>query len=206
MELITNPDSFLRKRLEKRFGEALAIPIVAATISSVASYMIAPTVLENLRKQFLAMGLSGDQIELILSMTYYGMLISPFIATIVSWLIISAVLYLLSALFGGKGSLRNLAKLVAYSYIPVIILSPVSIYLSYETAQQLLYGFKSSLIPNTILGITTALWQSVYWVFAVKNARNLELRKSAIVAGVVFIAYLLLTTYSLILSFPSGIP
>lgn len=206
MELITNPDSFLRKRLEKRFGEALAILIVAATISSVASYMIAPTVLENLRKQFLAMGLSGDQIELILSMTYYGMLISPFIATIVSWLIISAVLYLLSALFGGKGSLRNLAKLVAYSYIPVIILSPVSIYLSYETAQQLLYGFKSSLIPNTILAITTALWQSVYWVFAVKNARNLELRKSAIVAGVVFIAYLLLTTYSLILSFPSGIP
>ncbi|MBO8179838.1 MAG: YIP1 family protein [Archaeoglobus sp.] len=207
MEVITNPDSFLRKRLDKGFGEALAIVIVAAVISSLASYVVAPVVLENVRERISEVGtLTEEQIEAMLNMTYYGMLISPFITTLVLWLIISVVLHILSALFGGEGSFGNLAKLVAYSYIPVIILSPISIYLSYETTQQVLYGLKSSLLPNTILGIATTLWQAVYWTFAVKNARNLDLRNSAIAAGIVFIAYILLTMSSLIFSFLSGTP
>ncbi|WP_456329200.1 Yip1 family protein [Archaeoglobus sp.] len=207
MEVITNPDSFLRKRLEKGFGEALAIVIVAAVISSLASYIVAPMVLENVRERISEVGtLTNEQIEAMLNMTYYGMLISPFVATLVFWLIISVVLHILSALFGGEGSFGNLAKLVAYSYIPVIILSPISIYLSYETTEQVLYGLKSSLLPNTILGIATTLWQAVYWTFAVKNARNLDLRNSAIVSGIVFIAYILLTMSSLIFSSLSKTP
>jgi len=163
MEVITNPDSFLRKRLEKRFGEALAIVTIAAIISSLTSYIIAPIVLESIRERILEIGsLTEEQIEVMLNMTYYGMLISPFITTLVFWLIISVVLHILSALFGGEGSFGNLAKLVAYSYIPVIILCPISIYLSYETAQQVFYGLKSSLLPNAILGIATTLWQAVY--------------------------------------------
>ena len=207
MEVITNPDSFLRKRLEKRFWEAFTVVIVAAVISSLASYVVAPIILENIRERISEVGTpTEEQIEAMLNMTYFGMLVSPFIATLVFWLIISAILYVLSALFGGKGSLSNLTKLVAYSYIPVIILSPISIYLSYETTQQMFYGLKSSLLPNTILGIATTLWQAVYWTFAVKNARNLDLRNSAIVAGIVFIAYLLLTMSSLIFSSLSRIP
>lgn len=205
MEVITNPDSFLRKRLEKRFWEAFTVVIVAAVISSLASYVVAPIILENMRERISEVGgLTEEQIEAMLNMTYFGMLLSPFIATLVFWLIISAILYVLSALFGGEGSFGNLTKLVAYSYIPVIILSPISIYLSYETAQQIFYGLKSSLLPNAILGIATTLWQAVYWTFAVKNARNLDLRNSAIVAGIVFIAYILLTMSSLVFSSLSG--
>ena len=205
MEVITNPDSFLRKRLEKRFWEAFTVVIVAAVISSLASYVVAPIILENMRERISEVGgLTEEQIEAMLNMTYFGMLLSPFIATLVFWLIISAILYVLSALFGGEGSFGNLTKLVAYSYIPVIILSPISIYLSYETAQQIFYGLKSSLLPNAILRIATTLWQAVYWTFAVKNARNLDLRNSAIVAGIVFIAYILLTMSSLVFSSLSG--
>lgn len=207
MEVITNPDSFLKKRLEKGIGEALAVVVAAALISSLASYIVAPMMLESVRERISEVGsLTEEQIEATLQMTYYMMLISPFIATLVIWLVISVVLHILSALFGGEGNFGNLAKLVAYSHIPVIILSPISIYLSYETTQQVLYGIKSSLLPNAILGVATTLWQAVYWTFAVKNARNLSLKNAAIVAGIVFIGYFLLTASSLIFSSLSRTP
>ncbi|AIG97669.1 MULTISPECIES: YIP1 family protein [Archaeoglobus] len=207
MEVITNPDSFLRKRLERGFGEALAVVVIAALLSSLASYIVAPMVLEAVREQIAEVGtLTEEQIKAMLQITYYGMLITPFFTTLIFWILISGILHILSAVFGGEGSFSNLAKLVAYSYIPVIILSPISIYLSYETSQQMLYGIKSSLLPNTILGVATALWQAVYWTFAVKNARNLNLKYSAIVAGIVFTGYFLLTASSLIFSSLSETP
>lgn len=197
MEFISNPDSFLRKRLEEGFAIPILLVLVAGIISSLTVYIAAPGILELTRQQITGIGLTEEQVEAILQMTYYGMLISPFVATFVVWIAISAILYVLSALFGGEGSFSSLTKLVAYSHIPVIILSPVSIYISYENVPYIAAGMKGHLLSSLVLNVSVFAWQAIYWIFALKNARNLSLKNSAIAVAIavaiVFIAYLLLS-------------
>ncbi|WP_290595616.1 MULTISPECIES: Yip1 family protein [unclassified Archaeoglobus] len=206
MDFLTNPDRFLLSQRDRSFLIPIVLVTVAALLSSIAAYVVAPSTLEFVKRQILESGapIEESQLDIILQVTFYSMVITPFIATFVIWLIISLILYAISGIFGGSGKFSTLAKLVAYSHIPPIILSPISIYLAYESTKYVLYGMKSYLIPSTTIQIAIVAWQAVYWTYAVKNARNLELRKSAITALVVFIAYLLLTASSLIFSFLSG--
>lgn len=205
MDFLTNPDRFLLSQKERGFLIPIALVIAAALLSSITAYVVAPSTLELIKQRVLESGASVEesQLDIILQMTFYSMVITPFIATFVIWLIISLILYIISGVFGGSGEFSTLAKLVAYSHIPPIILSPVSMYLAYESTKYVLYGMKSYMIPPTIIQIAIVAWQAVYWTYAVKNARNLELKKSAITALVVFIAYMLLTASSLIFSFLS---
>ncbi len=206
MDFLTNPDRFLLSQKDRSFLIPVTLVIAAALLSSITAYVVAPSTLEFIKQQVLESGASVEesQLDIILQMTFYSMVITPFIATFVIWLIISLILYIISGVFGGSGEFSTLAKLVAYSHIPSIILSPVSMYLAYESTKYVLYGMKSYMIPPTIIQIAIVAWQAVYWTYAVKNARNLELKKSAITALVVFIAYMLLTASSLIFSFLSG--
>lgn len=206
MDFLTNPDRFLEGQKEKGMIVPVIIVLVAAFLSSLTVYITAPAILESIRMKVLESGatISESQLEVMLKMFYYSMIATPFIATFVIWIVLALILYLISGLFGGRGNFSTLAKLVAYSYIPVILLSPASIYVAYESTKYMLHGIKSYMIPSLTLQIAIAAWQTLYWTYAVKNARNLNLRNSAITALIVFIAYLLLTASSLIFSSLSG--
>lgn len=205
MDFITNPDGFLGRKVNASFKLPLLIVLLAAAISSLSAYLLAPAIVENLREKLSEFpALTKKEVEAIVTFTYYSTIIAPIISTFVSWFVLSAILYVISAVFGGKGRFSDLAKLVAYSYIPVIILSPVSLYISIESLPHILHGSKS--YSNAIFGVAVTAWQSVYWTFAVKNARGLDLKKSAASAAIVFILSLLLTSLSLIFSSPSVTP
>jgi len=206
MDFLTNPDKFMERQKDESFLLPIILVAVAATISSLTAYVAAPHTLEFIKQQVMSSGaaITESQMEAMLRMVFYSMVITPFIATFIIWLIASLILHVISGIFGGSGNFSTLAKLVAYSHIPPIILSPVTVYLAYESSKYIIYGMKSYLVPSTTLQIAIVAWQTVYWTYAVKNARNLDLRKSAITALIVFIAYLLLTASSLIFSFLSG--
>ncbi len=202
MDFLTNPDRFLERQKDRGLLVPLAVITVAAVISSLSAYMTLPYLTQFIKSQLSEnVAISQQQLDVILSMTYYGTIISPFIATFVGWLILSLILYVVSSILGGSGNFSTLAKLVSFSYIPPILLSPVTTYLAVESSKQLLYGIpKAYVIPSTTVQIAIAAWQAIYWAFAIKNSRNLELRKSAISAGIVFIGYVVLTLVSLIFS------
>ncbi|WP_456468904.1 YIP1 family protein [Archaeoglobus sp.] len=206
MDFLTNPDKFMERQKDKGFLLPIILVAVAATISSLTAYVATPYTLEFIKQQVMSSGaaITESQMEAMLRMVFYSMVITPFIATFIIWLIASLILHVISGIFGGSGNFSTLAKLVAYSHIPPIILSPVTVYLAYESSKYIIYGMKSYLVPSTTLQIAIVAWQTVYWTYAVKNARNLDLRKSAITALIVFIAYLLLTASSLIFSFLSA--
>ncbi len=208
MDFLTNPDRFLERQKDKGLLAPLAVVTVAAAVSSMSAYLTLPYLIQFIKSQLTEnVAISQQQLDVILSMTYYGTIVSPFIATFVWWLILSLILYVISGILGGSGSFSTLAKLVSFSYIPPILLSPVTTYLAVESSKHLLYGAtKAYIIPSTTVQIAIAAWQAVYWTFAVKNARNLELRKSAITAGIVFVGYAVLTLLSLFFSSLSGTP
>ncbi len=194
MEVITNPDGFMERNKDIGFAIPLAIVSVAAILGSITGYITAPAAIEAARKAFVGTGMTKEQMELVLRMIYYSAILSPLIATFGMWLLMVLVLYAISGLFGGSGSFSTLAKLVAFSYIPTILLSPVTIYMAYDAAK---YGMQSYGAASTVLGIAITIWQYLYWTYAVKNARNLPLKKSAIVAAIPLIVILAFTSLSL---------
>lgn len=206
MDFLTNPDRFLERQKEKGIITPVITVLVAAILSSLTVYITAPAILESLKMKILELDttITESQLEVMLKMIYYSMIVTPFIATFVIWIVLTLVLFLISGIFSGSGKFSTLAKLVAYSYIPAILLSPASAYIAYESTKYMLYGVKSYLIPSLTLQIAIVAWQALYWAYAVKNARNLNLRNSAITALIVLIAYLFLTVFFLIPS-PSEI-
>ncbi len=207
MDFLINPDKFLERQRDGGLLIPLAVVALAAILSSISAYLTLPYLLQFIKSQLAHSGLSKQQLDVILNMTYYGTVISPFIVTFVGWLFISLILYAISSLLGGQGNFSTLAKLVSFSYIPPIALSPVTMYLSVESSKHLLYGIsKAYMLPSVTVQFAIAAWQAIYWTFAVKNARNLELKKSALTAGLVLIGYAALTLTSLIFSSLSGTP
>ncbi len=185
MELIINPDVFLSK--QRRFAESIAVVLTAAVIGSLIAHATAPAYMKFVRSTMIEKGLSREQVEVMLSVIYLTSMLMPIVVTFISWIAIAVMLYVASIPFRGSGAFREVLKLSAFSYVPVIILSPINFYISSEISKTLeLYGLEAIKTLNglksasMIIGMAVLIWQYVYWVFAVKNARNLDTRKSAI--------------------------
>jgi len=143
---------------------------------------------------------------------YIG-IIGSFIGMFAVWLIL-AVMHGLSAFFGGTGSFRRTFEFVGYGFLPSLIGSaitiPMSAYyisnieipkISLNTLQRnpdVMKAIMLSLIPkdlvysNLIINLAITAWSLTIWTFAVKNAREIELRKAficALIPTVVFVIY-----------------
>ncbi len=186
MEIITNPERFIERHKDVGFAIPLLIILATATLSSVSGYISAPEIVEVARKTMYEAGMSEEQIESLVTVVYYSTIATPFIMTFITWLILTLIVYIISSLLGGSGEFSKLLKLMAFGYIPEIILSPASIYLSYESSRYLLYGLRVSSVTlaQSLLNTTTMLWSMIYWMYAVKYARELPLKRSFISAGV----------------------
>lgn len=137
---------------------------------------------------------SGQELSVLRGITLVLGLVSAFVGAFVGWILIAGLLYAFSAIFGGKGDFKMLLKFTAFSFIPSILLSPISVYLNYESLSQLVRHFSmEALIMPTLFGVVVLFWQYLYWIFAVKNARALDLKKSAISAGILLVLYLCFT-------------
>lgn len=173
MDVLLNPDKFFTEHREMSFRVPIAIVTVLAVISAILAYSVVQIVLEKVPP-------TQEALNAVLFLSVFTG-ISAFVGVFLSWIISTAILYILSAIFRGKGKFTSLMKFSAFGFIPAIILSPINFYISAEL-------FRSPTVENlyaavVLSGIAFA-WQFVYLVFAVKNARELSVKKSAIVCAI----------------------
>ncbi|AGK60869.1 Uncharacterized protein conserved in archaea [Archaeoglobus sulfaticallidus PM70-1] len=202
IEPIYNPDNFFRKAKAEGIGfiVPVAIVVISAVIATINAYItadeIARITVEIINNKFAPD--PGAMYQTIYISTIAGSFITP----IIGWVILSGFAQGLSALFGGEGSFSQTLKFTAFSFYPGIILSPISIKiaLDYELLLRT-YGVQALLSKpfvqtQILIGIITILWQLFIWMFAIKHARNLSLKKSFIVAAMPLLIYIALIAMS----------
>jgi len=195
MEVLLNPDKFFSERKNIGFKFPVLIVAISAIIAAFSAHLSTETVIEMASKALREQGLSQSQIEIFKSFVYASMVVGAFIAVFIGWVVLTALLYLFSMIFRSRGKFTTLMKFVAFSYIPAILVCPITLYLSYES---FVMRNVSALPASTLFGIVISLWQAVYWTFAVKNARELSLRNSAITSAIVLALFISAPLYSLL--------
>jgi hypothetical protein len=196
-EVIYNPDSFFRNALEEGMSYKPSIVVIILTILiSTASTIPFAEVYARATVEAISTQISSDQTEVVYAMTYYLTILSPLFTIPILWIVISAVLHGISALFGGKGEFSTTLKFTAFSYVPVIVLSPLSFIVGMEIASIIAAEGVQGLMSETVkiaqasTGTLTTLWQMTLWTFAIKYARSLPTKKAlyvALIPGAVFL-------------------
>ena len=180
LKVLYDPDSFF-KSTDVSLIQAIAVVLLSGLVGSLAVYVKLPE-LEAQILESLVKTIPADQAKLFLEFFRIQMIISPFIGVFISWIFMSAVLYGLSALFGGSGDFSKLFKFTAFGFLPSIVLSPLTAYTM---------SLKPT-IPYIILGWATNLWQAFILVFALKHARNLRLRNAVICVAIPYVVMFIL--------------
>lgn len=183
MDVLLNLDKFFAEHR----GMGFKVPIAIILVFGILSGLISTVTLHTVAEEFMD---AKEVKDLIMFFSVFTSIFA-FVGAFISWLLLTVIFYAISAILGGKGSFSTLMKFLAFSFIPNIIMSPIYYYLLVEfiklpTAENF-YAF-------FILSGFVTLWQFVYWIFAVKNARELDLKKSIIVC---VIPLVILFSYSL---------
>ena len=191
MKLVTNPDEFFADLKTK--DASIKVPILI---------VIGIAILGSINYYFLINKILGIFPENIVQILTVGAYIGTFISVFVIWLIITVIVYGLSALFGGEGSFYRTFTFIGYGFLPSLIGSlittPISVYSimnaeipeidlkQLEQNPEIIDALITSLLPNEviystlIINIAMIVWSLVIWSFALKHARDLDLRKAFI--------------------------
>ncbi|MEM4456978.1 MAG: YIP1 family protein [Archaeoglobaceae archaeon] len=186
MDVLLNPDKFFMEHKEMSFKLPIAIVAISAIVSATSAYSASQIIFKTLPIE------SGGLNLLPLFSAFAA--ISAFLGAFLFWVVFAVILYAISAIFKGKGNFTTLMKFLAFSFIPSIILSPIYLYLN---AELLGSPTMENLYAIVIFSAVVALWQFVYFVFAVKNARELSVKKSAIVCAIPLVLWFAYSIYSL---------
>lgn len=177
LRVLYDPDGFFRD-FKGDFKVAVSIVALSGIASSIVAYLRAPKMAEEIVKSIPS--LSNEQIEMIATLIKVQAVVSTIIGAFVGWILITLVIHALSALFGGEGELSRTLKYTSFSYIPSIILSPLTYF----------YVSVTPTVESLILSLSTMIWQGYILVFALKHARRIETRKAFICVLIPFaIAY-----------------
>jgi hypothetical protein len=198
LKVLYDPDSFF-KNLEIHFVIPFAIVLISGLLGSLAVYLKMGEF-----ESYLLQTIPNENPELTKALVQFvelTALVSPFIGAIFQWVILSGVLYGLSALLGGSGDFSKTLKFTAFCYVPSIILFPISFYLADFDFQR---SQVFALTPSLILSIAIGLWQAFILVFALKHARDLSVKKSLICVAITFGSILLLSILTIFL-IPTGV-
>ena len=211
IQLLTNPDEFFNELSEKKvsFKMPILIITVMTIISSIYSYYSINVISQIYPSEMASMKI----IMLIGAMA--GAVIGPYI----SWLMISIIIYLITIVFKGEGSLKRTVEFIGYGFLPniigTIIITIVGIYflsnihvepltMSQMTNPEIMKSTMNNIIPKTFIIISLlvnmgiSIWNLIIWTFGIKYARNLPLNKAAISVAIPTILFMLITIASLI--------
>ncbi len=176
LEVLYDPDRFFKNL---RDGWIVPIVIVALNgfVSAMISYQAVPTIAENLAKNM------HVQRELLITMLRIQAIVMSFLGAFIGWIIMTAIVHGLSALFNGSGDFTRTLRFTAYAYLPSIIITPV----------KGLYASFPPRIESYVLGLAENLWQAYIMVFALKYARNIETSKAVICVAIPYLASYLIS-------------
>ncbi len=216
MELISDPNRFFEKLAEKEvklLKPVLAVILPMSILGGIYQYVISMK---------LAEAFVGDVAFVFKLVAYLGVVFA-LITSFVSWLILTLIMFALSALFGGEGSFRKTLESVGYGFFPFLISSLIKTPLTVKYALEAelpkisMNTIKEnpeavdlvvkSLLPSeviyssAVINVAATVWAVVMWSFALKHSRNLEFRKafvSASLPAVLYTAYQLWTLLRLL--------
>ena len=196
MKLITDPNRFFEglKEKEIKIRKPMVIVTVLAILVSAYQYFLVTKISQAFPEEiakFFAVG------------AYIG-IIGSFIGMFAVWLILAVIMHGISAFFGGEGSFRRTFEFTGYGFLPSLVGSavtvPMSLYyisqaeipkISIAQLQQnpdVMKNLMLTLIPegliysNLIINLAVTAWSLTIWSLALKNAREIELRKAFVAA------------------------
>jgi len=196
MKLITDPNRFFEGLKEKEIKIRKPMVIVTALAILVSAYQY--FLMTKLSQAFPA-----EIAKFFMIGAYIG-IIGSFIGIFAVWLILAVIMHGISAFFDGKGSFRRTFEFTGYGFLPSLVGSAIIISISayhisqakipeisIEQLQQnqdvfneiMYYLISEDLIySNLIINLAVTLWSLTIWTFAIKHAREIELRKAFITA------------------------
>ena len=205
--LFTRPASFFGSKVQnpQSMKLPLVIVLVGAVISGILGYQLG-----TLTAQIFAQASPG--ISGIISITT---LISSFVVFLVIWPVMTAVFYLVSMVFRGKGTFGRLLEFVGIGSLPqvmsaIVTLLVAQIYLplvriphittiqdpaAIIAATQALTNdpaFREFTLVSLVVSIIFLIWSANLWIFGVKEARALTTKQAAITVLVPVLAYILI--------------
>ncbi len=201
--MLFDPDGFFEREIEmnKPIWNGLTVVLITAFLSAITASITSPALSKAIYKYLISKGMSAEIAKSIAASIKLSVVLSP-ITIIVSWILISAILYGLSAIFSGSGSFTDTLKVAAYSFIPSIVVFPFNLYIAIQEARILeiqgLTGIENFKIAATIINLAVLAWQFLLWKYGIKHARNLSNRDATIVSAILTAFLLALNLYGLI--------
>lgn len=119
----------------------------------------------------------------------------------------TVAVYVLSAVAGGSGSLSRVAANIGWALLPLLLVNTLTTITTWMLA---LFGGLPTLDPtqlqlpfwlrlsNTVIGVAGYLWIGYLLTYAIHDARNLAVRRSAVIAGILVLVPLLNALSSLL--------
>lgn len=207
LEIFTNPRGFFEALEANPVNLRIPALIVLAVgvVGAIAAYQVSSVLMGAIAIQG-TQGLGG----------VVGTIgaISALIFTMLFWVIWTAVFFVISIAFNGRGDFNRLLSYVGYGHLPQVIGGVVSLLLSWSylstlrvpalTTPQAIQTWTTTLTKDptmrlaTVVGLLFLLWSANIWIFGVRTGRNLSTRDAAITVGVPLLLYILYIVYSMV--------
>lgn len=198
LSVLTDPDQFFASRVDDpRPLQAAAVVLVVGVIGAVSGYLLIQKLFSSLPDEVAFAG------TIAMVFTIGGGLLGPFVI----WFIYAGLFYLISLVFDPDGSFKTLFGLTGWGFVPMVLNAIIGLVITIMLLGQLqapstaqgAAQVQAQLQRNSLyqlsigIGILFSLWRGFIWTFAVKHARSLSLKESAIVVGIPVAAGILIT-------------
>ncbi len=140
--------------------------------------------------------------------------ISALIFTLLMWVIYTAIFFVISIAFKGRGDFNRLLSYVGYGHLPQVIGGVISLFLTWSflstlrvpalTTPEAIAAWSMSITKDptmqlaTVVGLLFLLWSANLWIFGVRSGRNLSTRNAAISVGVPVLLFILYSIFTLV--------
>lgn len=213
LDLFTNTDTFFKRRINEK--EEFRTPLIIIGMMWLAGVLNLALVFS-----FFLNDIPHDIINSLLIIVAIGMTIG-LIGNFFIWFLCSGIFYLVSVAFHGKGSFYRVLEFSSYGFIPYIVNSVVSsIYMwrllsnidvlsLFETIDansdpsilfnELLFSDIPGTVILTFFAIVMFILSVYIWIYGMKHARDLSLKKAFLTVGIPSAAYVIYEAFMLLL-------
>ncbi|KTG22991.1 YIP1 family protein, partial [Haloferax profundi] len=136
------------------------------------------------------------QVEFSTGLLVFSILFGGLIGAAGVWTVSTILVYVLSAVAGGSGPLTRIAANIGWASLPLLMVNTITTLtiwsLSYFgtlpriSLTQMQFP-QWLLLFNTLIGVIGYLWIGYLLTYAIHDARNLVVRRSAVIAGIVVV-------------------
>lgn len=185
--LFTNPDAFFSERTDSSgLVPPIAVVIITALLGAISGIPALQAIMTAVPER------TASPIVYLISMA------STFALILFFWVGFAVAFHAISFAFESEGRFLDTLVLVGWGYVPsaayYVLATGINYYVFSNTTfpndPTAISSFvrdlqnKPILIALGLLGIVFTLYRGYLWVFAVKHARNVNLREAAIIVGI----------------------